>query len=396
MLTRRGWLAAVLAVLIVLAGRVVGIYDLYVIGAVLLALVALCAAWVGWARLQLSVVRRVQPARVHVGESSRVELRVTNLGNRRTPVLDLQEPVSGTPGAAADIGPILPESSGRVAYQLPTDQRGVIKIGPLQIRVADPLGFATVKMTGAPAAEATIYPQVMNLMPVPTTFGLDRQIRAETPNSLGRVGDDFFALRDYVLGDDLRRVHWKTTARRGDLMVRHDEQPSQGRLTLLLDSRRHGSGPASFEPAVSLAASIITASTERRDLVRIITTDGGDSGFGAGRRHLEAIMEYLARVGTAPHGSLSSVLGRVRDGHGGAFVYVTPANDPEELAELRRAAVSLFGFVIAVVAHPSTWDPTAPTAEISPTPGSVVFTDPLSFRGDWAAALRRAKVRSSL
>ena len=66
----------------------------------------------------------------------------------------------------------------------------------------------------------------------------DPHAGADHPNVLGQGGEDFYTLREYVVGDDLRRVHWASTARRGELMVRQDEVPWQGRATVLLDARR--------------------------------------------------------------------------------------------------------------------------------------------------------------
>ena len=68
---------------------------------------------------------------------------------------------------------------------------------------------------------------------------------APTPERLGRSGDEFYSLRPYVVGDDLRRVHWPSTARRDELIVRQDERHWQGRTTVLLDVRRAVHTPTS-------------------------------------------------------------------------------------------------------------------------------------------------------
>ena len=76
------------------------------------------------------------------------------------------------------------------------------------------------------------------IRPLPQTHGRDPHAGAEHPNAVARSGEDFYALRPYVVGDDLRRVHWPSTARHDELMVRQDELPWQGRATVLLDVRR--------------------------------------------------------------------------------------------------------------------------------------------------------------
>ena len=102
------------------------------------------------------------------------------------------------------------------------------------------------------------------------TTGNDPLAGAEHPNSLGRGGEDFYALREYVVGDDLRRVHWPSTARHDDLMVRQDELPWQGRATVLVDVRASTNTAESLELVISAAASIVASSARRQDLVRLV------------------------------------------------------------------------------------------------------------------------------
>jgi uncharacterized protein (DUF58 family) len=92
-------------------------------------------------------------------------------------------------------------------------------------------------------------------------------------------GDEFHSLRPYVIGDDLRRVHWPSTARRDELTVRQDERHQQGRTTVLLDVRRAVHTDESFERAVSAAASLLVAAVRRGDEVRLVATDRTDSGL---------------------------------------------------------------------------------------------------------------------
>ena len=166
-------------------------------------------------------------------------------------------------------------------------------------------------------------------------------------SALGRVGDDFYALRPYVVGDDLRRIHWPSTARHDELLVRQQEQPWQGRTTVLLDVRRATHDAASFEGAVSAAASIVTANSERRDLIRLATTDGADSGFGSGSVHVQALLEHLAVVEPTGGASLRAMLDLVkRDGQGALVVVVAQATGDElrATAGLRQK----FGLVAVV------------------------------------------------
>jgi uncharacterized protein (DUF58 family) len=344
-LTRQGWLAAGAAVALVVAGRVLGLTELYALGGAAAALVAVCSVLVGASRLDLAVARTVHPAKVHVGSSSRVELAVRNLARRRSTVLTLTDPVSGTRGAELQLAPLGVGEQVVAAYRLPTTRRGLLEVGPLEVTVTDPFGLSRVRTPGAPRAEVIVYPHVDRVQPLPHTSGHDPSAGIRQPNSLGRAGEDFYALRPYVVGDDLRRVHWPSTARHDELMVRQHELPWQGRTTIALDVRSVAHAAQTFEVAVSVAASVLTATARRADLVRLVTSAGTDSDFGAGADHLEAIMEHLAVVAAGPDGSLRQMveaLGRATTG--GALVVVlgdAPDDDLRVVSGLRPRYGSL-------------------------------------------------------
>jgi uncharacterized protein (DUF58 family) len=140
-----------------------------------------------------------------------------------------------------------------------------------------------------------------------------------------------------VLGDDLRRVHWPSTARHDALMVRQDELPWQGRVTILLDVRHRTHDVDSLEAAVSAAASVVTACWNRRDLVRVVTTDGRDTGYAAGHAHIEAVMEHLAVIGPSGDAPLLRVLDALRrSATGGALVVLVGHVAPAERDAILR------------------------------------------------------------
>ncbi len=311
MLTREGRLAAVAAVVLAVTARFFGSVELYVLAGSLAALVVGARLTVGFTRINLDVSRELHPPRVHAGSPSRVEVRVQNGGTRRSPLLTLRDGVSGTRGARLLVGPLAPGASARAAYRLPTERRGILTVGPLDIELTDPFGLARVALTASGASELTVFPHVDELAPLPLTTGNDPLAGAEHPNSLGRGGEDFYALRDYVVGDDLRRVHWPSTARHDELMVRQDELPWQGRATVLVDVRSSTNTRDSLELVISAAASIVSAGAHRQDLIRLVSTDGADSGFAAGHAHIEAIMEHLASVEAANDAGFRRVLDRL-------------------------------------------------------------------------------------
>lgn len=389
MLTRQGWLVGGGAVALIAGGRLFGVLELFIIGAAAGALLGASIAIVLLTRLRLAVARSVTPPRVYAGSPSRVELSIRNDGSRATPVLRLFDPVTGTRGADLLLSPLEPDVVNRAAYRLPTDRRGVIEIGPLEVVVSDPFGLVSSSTIAAPMAELTVYPHIDDIVPVPHTTGDDPYAGADHPSALGRTGEDFYALRPYVVGDDLRRVHWRSTARRDELMVRQDELPWQGRVTVLLDVRRNTHTPASLELAVSAAASIVTASWKRRDLVRFMTTDNVDFGYGAGTAHAEAVMEFLATVPASPSGSLRAVLDALGlAGNGGAVVPIVAGVADPELASLSRLNRRFAAVTIVHFAR-SSYDRSAPSEPVLPGPGLIRVTGERTFDEAWNTTFYR-------
>jgi len=390
MLTRQGWVSLAVAVAMLVAGRVFGTYELYVLGTTVVALVVGCLLYVWFRRIQIDITRELHPPRVFAGSPSRVDLRVENQSRSRTPVLGLRDAVSGTRGASLLVAPLAPGGVIRSAYRLPTEHRGVLAIGPLKASMEDPFGMARVWMQATGVSELTVYPRIDDVPPVPQTTGNDPMAGAEHPNALGRSGDDFYALRPYVLGDDLRRVHWPSTARHDDMMVRQDELPWQGRATVFLDTRVTATTPESLEFAVSAAASVVNASNRRQDLVRLITTDGTDSGFAAGHAHVEAIMENLAAVQASHDAAFLRVVDQMaRSATGGALIVVCSMAQPQELERLARLR-NRFGSVTIVQFHPSSWDSSVP--EVAPgllRDGVLRVTASRTFAEIWTHAMRR-------
>ncbi len=387
------------SILLTVAGRLLAIVELFLVGAGAFALVVAALAYVRINRYRLEATRELRPPRVHAGSESRVELSVRNTSERRSPVLAARDPFDGGRRSARFLlAPLAPGETARAAYRLPTERRGVFDLGPLELQLSDPFGLATSSVPGAPATKLTVYPRVDAIEPLPLTRGNDPYAGADHPTALAAVGEDFYALREYDRGDDLRRVHWKATARLDELMVRQDEMPWQGRATVLLDLRQRVHTPQSLEMAVSAAASIVSAGWRHRSLVRLVATGGLDSGFAAGQAHVEAILEHLAEAGPDQGGDLAPLLASLhRGGNSGTLAVVTTAaasgTDLEGIGRLS----SRFGVVTLVLLERSASDPSAPPA-ITPTPASasvVRVSAGQPFAEAWTAVLRR-RARTSV
>jgi uncharacterized protein (DUF58 family) len=388
-LTRQGWLVGIGAGVLLLGGRVLGLFEVFALGVVALVLLVGSLVLVRASRLQLEVGRVIHPARVHVGQRSRVDLSVRNRRGRRTPVLRLRDPVSGTRGADLLVPPLAPSERSVAAYRLPTDRRGIVEVGPLEVVVSDPFGLVDMATDAAPEVRLTVLPHVDHVQPMPYTSAHDPQAGIRQLNSLGRTGEEFYALRPFTVGDDLRRVHWPSSARLDELMIRQNELPWQGRTTVLLDVRDATHRGDSIEVAVSAAASVVAATARRQDLVRLVTTSGSDSDFAPGAEHVHALMEHLAVVPTDAtadlHRSLDALTRRAAGGALVAIVADVPLDDVRALQLLR----SRFGSVTVVQVDRSAWDVRAAVGHPA-APEVVHVTRDVPFAAAWDRHVRQA------
>ena len=166
--------------------------------------------------------------------------------------------------------------------------------------------------------------------------------------------DAFRGLREYVAGDDLRLVHWRSSARTGELVVRQDEQPRPQATAVVLDLRRTAHAGLSLERAVSVAASVVLAGRRAGQEVVLATTDGTAMLLRPGES-AASVLEYLAVARLSTAGSLRSTLsGAIGVLGAGSVVLVTGRAVPSELASL---AGSRHGFLIFAVATDGTPPP---------------------------------------
>jgi uncharacterized protein (DUF58 family) len=353
-LTTRGKSFLACAAAVAVLSLVFGEKDLLRV-AVLVAALPLLAAWyVGRTRYKLACTRTLDPHRTPVGANARVVLRLQNLSGLPTGTLLLEDRL---PYALGSRPRLVLERLGRhqassVAYTVRADVRGRYEIGPLVVRLTDPFGLCELTRSFPSVDHLTVVPQVSPLPSVRLAgeFAGTGESRAR---SVAVHGEDDAATREYRHGDDLRRVHWRSTARVGELMVRREEQPWESRATLVLDSRalaHRGEGPtASFEWAVSAIASIAMHLRHSGYKLRLVSGDGADiaatEATGDG-----AILDHLAEVRLSQRTDIAQLIERVRHrADGGMIISVfgllTPA-EAELLGGLRSSNATCVGLFV--------------------------------------------------
>ncbi|MBL1066767.1 DUF58 domain-containing protein [Streptomyces sp. 7-21] len=333
--------------------------DLLRVGALLVALPLLCVVIVHQTRSRVAAARRLTPARVDAGTDARVHLRVENVARVPSGMLLLQDrlPYALGPRPRFVLDRIEPGERREVTYRVRSDQRGRYPIGPLQLRLADPFGMVELTRSFHSYDMMTVLPRVEPLPPV--RLGGDA---AGGDDGAGRTvavsGADDIIPREYRHGDDLRRVHWRSTAHRGTLMVRREEQPVRAHCTILLDTRRvayAGAGPGSpFERAVSGAASAVRHLVERDYVVRLVTETGlqlpGPETHASGGEVLDLIMDALALIDHSAETGLDGAGTALRGADSGlivAFLGAVDRTQNEVLGRLRQRATGSVAFVAA-------------------------------------------------
>lgn len=293
--------AAVAAVAVVLGQR-----DLLRVAVLLVALPLASVLLVARARQQVGHERTVTPPRVAAGQPASVRLELTNLARLPTGVLLAQDDVPYVLGSRPRfvVARLAPGGSVAVSYPVRSDVRGRWQIGPLSLRVTDPFGMCAVTRSFTATDSLVVVPRVHPLLPLRAS-GAWTGAGESVATTAAAAGEHDVATREYRHGDDLRRVHWRSTARRGELMVRRDEQPHLLRATVVLDTRavgHRGEGPASsFEWAVSAAASIAALLTESGYGVRVLTDDVETPWTGRDSR--QGVGELLDRLAVVTPGS---------------------------------------------------------------------------------------------
>lgn len=335
-MTRSTWIVALAATALIWAGWALGYAEMAGVGAT--GILCVLTSW-GWtiSATRVDVAQTLDRPGVERGEPAAAAVEITNRAGRRTPSFLAEEPC----GARVEtiLVPRLRAGETRsVVMPLPTDTRGVIKVGPLRVTRRDPFGLVSSTRTTGPSHELWVYPRTHRLGAIPA--GLARDVEGPTSDTSPEGSITFHALREYVRGDDLRRIHWRSSARTGTLMVRQYVDTSRPDTVIVLDTRGIVHSDESFEAAVDAAASLARACCENNFPVRLHTTCGlsvDGARLAAPYRHL---LETLAVVQRSDEERTRALVDGLRMSSGGTALAVmggrVEPEDVESFATLRR------------------------------------------------------------
>ena len=340
-ITRFGWVAVAGAVLLWLAAYVVAGKAMYLF-AYGLALLLVLAFVLAPRRLRLDGEREGLYPRVQEGDRLDVEVKLT--AHRRMSTFILEERVPDRLGRPVRV-PITKLASGSTVshhYGLRATRRGVYQVGPLVAVAGDPLGLIQRETVVAEPFELLVHPRVETVSDRPLTRQFeDPPIRPPVSKPFPS-GLEFYGMREYVPGDDLRRIVWRASARTGKVMVREAEQGITDRITVMIDTdrgahSRDGEGLSeSFEAGIRVAASLGVRHLREGYEVRAETNGGPLTRPLRGGTHQLVLLDSLARLELSREPISSMFLrllsGGRRDAHN---ILVTPRLGQAEAAQLK-------------------------------------------------------------
>lgn len=355
--TRRGWAALAAGFFIWIAARFVGSPDLHMVATGIAVMPFLSLAFVHWTQMRLDVRRHISMVRAFPGTRVSVSLTLSNQSRITAPFLLLEDALPPAMGRAARlvVSGIPARNDQTVSYSLLCRNRGRYRLGPLSVYISDPFGLSRVRVQIPGENELVVYPEVeevrgWNLAMHGVGSG-ESAVR-----HLQHSAAEFYTMREYVTGDDLRRIHWPSVARTRQLMIRQDEATRRSTATVFLDNRLAalgGVGSPPFERAVSVAATLGRLLAQKGFSLYLATVDADPVQVGETR-----LLEVLAGIETVRTRLVADALVRLRAAArtDSSLVLVAAPPFPAEVQALLRIG-GVFGRKLAVFVYPA--DPAA-------------------------------------
>ncbi len=335
MLTARGWAVLVLATVAFFLSDLYSSRFLYLVSVALVALFLLSYLQLRASETGIRVTRVVSPNPCFESSRTEVEIHVQSRGFSA----QFQDIRDALPASIEETGRKTRLGVGghslQCTYLLNAPMRGEYRIGPSLIALGDVYGLFSTKVRVGAATSLLVYPRYSKVDPRIQM----RSMEVLGPTSTHRRGtsSDFLSIRRYVHGDPVKNIHWRSSAKVGQLMVRELEAEEKGSVAVLLDCSR--GNQMEFETGVRAAASVAVSCLSMGMDVSVLL--GGDEGViverGGGRLQYHAVLSSLAkaqRSAAASDGMLLDRAARASDGRGSIY-YLTPELGVDEI---RRAA----------------------------------------------------------
>lgn len=320
-LTRTGWGVVALAAI----GFVLGAGWRYteLIASGLACGVVVAAAWALARRsIPIEVTQRTAVSRVARGDDISVVLVGSNTSSRASRPSRVETRLDGA-GAVGSFGAIEPGGRAELRLRLPTRRRGRFRIGPMILLTADPMELANVERRLPATGTILVHPRVLRLR---GPHGTLRPVESEAQvrNRAAEPMAGFVSLREYVQGDDPRMIHWATTARRGELMVRETVEFRRPEFTVVVDAARASASPDAFEEMVDVAASLAVHALGGGLGVVLRSTNRQRAGTTTAIQNEAGVLDYLTVLDQAEGTDVVSVVGLFGRGIGEAtLIYIT-------------------------------------------------------------------------
>ena len=257
--TQTGWTLVLLSIACWIVARLVGGRPLY-LGAYLMFGMFLLSMAIGRRPLPLEGSRSDSRPRLAEGEA--IDMLVSLSASRRLSTFILEEDIPEVLGPPARVPVATMEGGDRIehSYKLTLARRGAYALGPLRAKWGDPFGFTQRQLTLQEPFEVLVHPSIEPVQDRPLTRLFEDPPIRPPVSKPWPSGMEFYGMRAYTPGDDLRRIVWRAFARTGKLLVRESEQGITDKITIILDTDRsaHSKGAVSesFEMGIRAAASL--------------------------------------------------------------------------------------------------------------------------------------------
>jgi uncharacterized protein (DUF58 family) len=391
-----------------ISARIVGSPGLEVIAVGLIVLPFAAALFVRWGRTRITIHRRLTDVRVQPGTRVTVQLDIENHAPVPSTFLLVQDtlpPALGRPARLVVSG-VPGRGVQRVSYTVLPQTRGRYRLGPLIADVSDPFALTKQSLEFDERDELLVTPEIEDLFG-PNESGNGPSFGAARARQLFRTGEEYYTMRGYQEGDDLRRLHWPSVARTGELMIRQDESSKRANGLVFIDTRAQALGQnhgQAFERAVSVGGTLGVALARRGFSLRFATADVPPANVTE-----ELFLDALAGISHVESRTIGRALTHLRAGASSdtSLVFVSAPPAPAELTSLIRSGAG-FGPKLAILIYPADpatlpndrrvqWESRATQAVLTLTRAGwdpIVLPPSMKLRERWHAPRERTLVRN--